>query len=139
MEPTKQEAEIMIAHAGQAGRAVHARTPKEHLPFLAWGAFMALLIPGFDLVDRTIWGWTVIAVAMVLFAATAAYFAVRERQIRVAERTPSWTWVALTAGTCLGGAVAEGLDGSLAFSYVLGGLLAALPLLWWGERLRRDA
>lgn len=139
MEPNKQDAEMMLAHAGQAQRAVSARTPKEHVPFIAWGAFMAILVPGFDLVDRTTWGWTTIAVAVALFAATGAYFVARERQVRVADRTPSWTWVALTAGVCLGGAVAEVLDDSLAFSYVLGGVIAAVPLLLWGERLRRGA
>ena len=139
MEPTKQEAETMLADAGHTTRAVRAHTPKEHLPFLAWGAFLAIVIPGFDIVDRTTWGWTTMGVALALFAATGAYFLSRERHVRVADRTPSWTWAALTAGVCVGGAVAEGLDDAIAFSYVIGGLIAAAPLLAWGQRLRSDA
>jgi len=139
MEPTKHEAQALLAGATQTGHAVHARTPKEHLPFIAWGAFLALVIPGFDLVDRTVWGYTTMAVALVLFAATAVYFILRERDVRVADRTPSLTWVALTAGVCVGGVIAEGLDDAIAFSYVLGGIVAAVPLFAWGQRLRRDS
>ena len=139
MQPSKHEAQAMLADAGQVGGAVSARIPKEHVPFLASGAFMAIVIPGFDLVDRTVWGWTTMAVALVLFAATAVYYVTRERDVRVSDRTPSWTWVALTAGVCVGGAIAEGLDDAIAFSYVLGGIVAAVPLLIWGQRLRSDA
>jgi len=139
MKPTKHEAQALLAGADQTGQAVHARTPREHAPFIAWGAFLALVIPGFDIVDRTVWGYTTMAVALALFVATAVYFIVRERDVRVADRTPSLTWVALTAGVCFGGVIAEGLDGALAFSYVLGGIVAAVPLLAWGQRLRTDA
>lgn len=139
MEPTKQEAQAMLADAGQTLRAVHARTPKEHVPFIAWGAFMAIVIPAFDIIDRTVWGYITIALALALLVATAVYFLPRERQVRVADRTPSWAWVALTAGVCLGGAIAEGFDDAVAFSYVIGGIVAAVPLFVWGQRLRRDS
>lgn len=139
MEPTKQEAQAMLADAAQKRRAVHARTPKEHVPFIAWGAFMAIVIPAFDIIDRTVWGYTAIAVALALLVATAVYFLPRERDVRVADRTPSWTWVALTAGVCVGGAIAEGFDDAIAFSYVIGGMVAAVPLFVWGRRLRGDS
>lgn len=139
MQPTKEEARAMLADAGRAGSAVRARSPKQHVPFLAWGAFMAIVIPGFDLIDRTTWGWATVAVAVVLFAATAVYFVARERHVRVEDHTPPWTWVALTAGVCAGGAIAEGLDDAIAFSYVIGGILAAVPFLIWGARLRTGA
>ena len=129
----------MLADAGRTRRAIAARIPKEHMPFFAWGAFLALVIPGFDIFDRTAWGWTTMAVAVALFATTAVYFVTRERHVRVAERTPSWTWAALTVGVCVGGAIAEGLDDAIAFSYVIGGIVAAVPLLVWGRRLRDDA
>ncbi len=74
-----------------------------------------------------------------MFAATAVYFVVRERDVRVSDRSPSWAWAALTAGVCVGGAIAEGLDNAIAFSYVIGGIVAALPLLVWGQRLRSNA
>ncbi len=57
MGPSKHEAQTMLADAAQTRRAVHARTPKEYMPFVAWGAFMAIVIPGFDFVDRTVWGY----------------------------------------------------------------------------------
>ena len=139
MEPTKHEAQALLAGARQTGQAVHARTPKEHAPFIASGAFLALVIPGFDIFDRTVWGYTTLAVALVLFAATAVYFILRERDVRVADRTPSLMWVALTAGVCVGGVIAEGLDDAIAFSYVLGGIVAAAPMFAWGQHLRRDS
>jgi hypothetical protein len=139
MEPTKQEAETMLADAGQTRRAVHARTPKEHLPFFAWGAFLAIMIPGFDIFDRAVWGWTTIAVAAAGLLATGLYFAARSRDVRVAERTPSWTWVAFSVSICVGGVIAEGLDQTILFSYVLGGVLSAVPLFIWGLHLRREA
>ena len=77
--------------------------------------------------------------ALALFAATAVYFVLRERDVRVADRTPSLMWVALTVGVCVGGVIAEGLDDAIAFSYVLGGVVAAIPLFAWGQRLRRDS
>ena len=67
------------------------------------------------------------------------YFVVRERGVRSADRTSTLTWVALTAGVCVGGVIAEGLDDVIAFSYVLGGVVAAVPLLAWPRRLRSDA
>jgi len=139
MEPTKQEAQAMLADAGNARRAVHARMPKEHVPFFAWAAFLALVIPGFDIVDRAVWGWTTMAVALALFLATGLYYVLRSRDVRVADQAPSWTWAALTAGICVGGIVAEGLDDALAFSYVIGGILSAVPLLICGQWLRRSS
>lgn len=139
MEPTKQEAQAMLTAAGHTGQAVHARLPKEHVPFFAWGAFLALVIPGFDIFDRTVWGFTTLAVTLALFLATGLYYAVRSRDVRVTDRSPSWTWAAMTVGMCVGGVIAEGLDDTLAFSYVIGGLLSAVPLLVWGQRLRTSS
>lgn len=139
MEPSKHEAQTMLADAGQTRRAVHARTPKEYVPFFVWGAFSALVIPGFDIFDRAVWGWTTMAVALALFLATGMYYVLRSRDVRVADRAPSWTWAALTAGICLGGIVAEGLDDAIAFSYVIGGILSAVPLFICGHWLRRSS
>ena len=137
MQPSKREAQTMLADAGQTAGAVHARTPKEYVPFFAWGAFLALVIPGFDIFDRAVWGWTTMAVALALFLATGMYYVLRSRDVRVADQAPSWTWAALTAGICLGGIIAEGLDDAIAFSYVIGGILSAVPLFICGQWLRR--
>lgn len=59
--------------------------------------------------------------------------------MRVMERSPWWTWLALTAGMCGGGVIAVGLDDTIAFSYVIGGILSAVPLFAWGQRLRSDS
>ncbi len=77
--------------------------------------------------------------ALALFLATALYYAVRSRDVRVTDRSPSWTWVAMTVGICVGGVVAESLDDAIAFSYVIGGLLSAVPLLVWGQHLRTSS
>ena len=43
MEPTKQDAEAMLEEVGGIQVAVRARTPREYVPFLAWGLLLALL------------------------------------------------------------------------------------------------
>lgn len=139
MDTTKNEAQAMLAEAQRASRAVYARSAKEHVPYYGWGAFQALVIPGFDLVDRSIWGWVTIAIAALGFVATGAYYATRSRHVQVPERSPWWTWLALTAWMCLAGGIAVAFDGALGFSYVLGGWIGAVPLFVWGSKLRRTA
>ncbi|MCA1675703.1 MAG: hypothetical protein LC799_27175 [Actinobacteria bacterium] len=136
MEATRDEAEAMLAQAGGAQRRVQARSPKEHVPFFIWGTFKAVVIPGFDLFDKNVWGWVTMSLAVVGFIATAGYFVTRSRHVRVSERSPWWTWPALTVWMCICGAIAVGLDGALSFSYVLGGWLSSIPLFVWGYRLR---
>jgi hypothetical protein len=139
MEPTRHEAEVMLAEAQRAERSVRARSAKEHVPFYLWGAFLALVIPGFDLFDRDVWGWVTICVAVAGFIGTCGYFLTRVWHVRVAERSPWWTWPVLTVwhGVCAVSAVL--LDGALPVSYVLAGWVSALPLFVWGARLRKAA
>ena len=129
----------MLADAQRAERRVRARSPREHVPFYLWGAFLALVIPGFDLFDRDVWGWVTIAVAVAGFIGTCGYFATRAWHVRVPERSPWWTWPILTVWHCACAAIAVLLDGALPVSFVLGGWLSAVPLLVWGARLRKAA
>ncbi len=64
----------------------------------------------------------------------------RCRQVRVTPRTPSWLTLAFAAWYVAAATLLPGLvDGNIRFASSLGGILAAAPLLWWAERLRKDA
>jgi hypothetical protein len=139
MDAIGQEAESLLNGAEHTRHVVAAHTPQEYVHFFGWGLFLALIVPGFDLFDRTIWGWVTLAVAAAGFLFTGVYYALRDRQVRTVDRTPSWVWVALTAWVSGAGVLSMALDDALAVSYLLGGVLAAVPLLVWAERLRRLA
>ena len=139
MEPTKEEAETMLVEAGRTRRAIYARSPKEYLPFIGWGAFLAIMIPGFDIFDRSVWGLATIAVAGAGLLATALYFVVRSRDVRVADQTPVWAWVAFSVSICVGGFIAEGLDQTISFSYILGGIVSATSLILCGLHIRKES
>ena len=47
---------MRAATTDRAGKAVERGAPKEYLPFIGWGLFNALVIPGFDVFDRSMWG-----------------------------------------------------------------------------------
>ncbi len=139
MDIERREAEALLGNADEAGRAVERRIPRERMPFLFWAAFLALIIPGFDLFDRTSWGWVTIAVAIAGFCFIGGYYMRRSQEVRAAERSPAWMWPALTAWTCVAGLVALILDGRISFAYTVGGILAAIPLVAWAQYLKRTA
>ena len=91
----------------------------------------------FDIFDRAVWGLTTIAVAAAGLLATGLYFAVRSRDVQVADQTPWWAWVAFSVSVCVGGFIAEGFDQTISFSYVLGGIVSAVPLFICGLHIRK--
>jgi membrane associated rhomboid family serine protease len=140
MEPTKQDAAAMLEEAGGIQLAVRTRTPKEHVPYFAWGLSMALLWPIRDLGDDSVLGgilmWIVMGGAVALLITYLRQF----RQVRVRPRTPIWLALALGAWVVAATTFLPGLlDGTTNFAYSLGGILGAVPLLLWAERLRRNA
>ncbi|MEJ7824817.1 MAG: hypothetical protein WKF48_05285 [Solirubrobacteraceae bacterium] len=135
---TKAEAETMLNEGDRIARAVTERRPKEHVPYVGVGLLTALVIPGFDLFDRTTWGWVTIAIAIAGYAACMTYFGSR-RWIVVRERSSQWTWPAISVWMMLMGVTATLLDGHTDLAYTITGIAAAIPPLAWGLRLRRTS
>lgn len=139
MKVSRRDAVEMLSEADRAGRAVERRAPKEHVVFIGWGLFNALVIPGFDVFDRAVWGWVTIGIAVAGLVATLAYYATRSIQVEVKPRSPWWTWPLLGLWVGLAGLLAAALDGEVPFAYTLAGLVGAAPLLAWGLHLRARA
>ncbi len=137
MNTTKREAEGMLAEAERAARLVERQTPKEYVPFFVWGLFHALVVPGFDYVRPEVWGWVTIAVAAGAFVGTCWYFARGSLRVRVRERSPWWAWPVLTLGGAVVAALALTFGDELRIPYTIAGILIAVPLLVWGDHLRR--
>ncbi len=135
---TKAEAETMLREGDRIARTVAARSPKEHVPYVGVGLLTALVIPGFDLFDRRTWGWVTIAIAIAGFGACMTYFGSR-RWIAVGERSPEWSWPAISVWIMLMGVTATLLDGHTDLAYTITGIAAAIPPLAWGLRLRRTS
>ncbi len=130
----------MLEQAGGIQLAVRARTPREHVPFLAWGLFVALFGPIRDLGDDSVLGGILLWVAPAVSAAILVTYLRRSRQVRVRPRTPNWLALAFGAWVVAATAVLQGLvDGTISFAYSLGGVLGAAPLVLWAKRLRRNA
>ncbi len=135
---TKAEAETMLNEGDRIAQTVAARRAKEHVPYVGVGLLTALVIPGFDLFDRMTWGWVTIAIAIAGYAACMTYFGSR-RWIAVRERSPEWTWPAISVWMMLMGVTATLLDGHTDLAYTIAGIAAAIPPLAWGLRLRRTS
>ncbi len=130
----------MLNEAGGIRLAVRSRTPKEHVPFFAYGLLLAGLAPmrdlGNDSVVAGIGQWIVIGGAVALLI---TYLRL-SRQVRVSPRTPSWLAVAFGAWVvAVTTFLPRLLDGTIDFAYTLAGVLAAVPLLVWAEWLRKNA
>jgi len=140
MEPTKQDAEAMLKDASGIQLAVRARSPREHVPFLAWGLLVAMISPVRDLGDNSVVGGILQWVALAVPAAILVTYLRRSRQVRVRETTPRWLGAALLAwhfATFI--VLPRLLDDTVSYAYTAGGILAAVPILFWAERLRRRA
>ena len=136
---SRREAVEMLREGDRAGQAVDRRAPKEHVVFIGWALFNALMIPGFDVFDRAVWGWVTIGMAVAGVVATVAYYATRSIQVEVKQRSPWWTWPLMGLWIAVAGLLAAVLDGRVAFAYTVAGLVGAAPLLAWGLHLRRGA
>ena len=135
---TKAEAETMLNEGDRIAQTVATRRPKEHVPYVGVGVLTALVIPGFDLFDRMTWGWVTIAIAIAGYIACMVYFGSR-RWIAVRDRSPEWTWPAISAWMMLMGVTATLLDGHTALAYTIAGIAAAIAPLAWGLHLKRTS
>jgi hypothetical protein len=144
MEPTKQDAEAMLKDAGAIESAVRARAPQEYPLYLAMGLGFVCCGLFFDLGDNDSVGAAVAVavltvVLLAVLAGTHVPYLRRYRQVRM-RSTPTWVEWALAAWAAAAlfslGAL---LDGTITFSYTVGGIVGAVPFLLWAERLRRTA
>ncbi len=139
MTVDRREADQMLTEADRAGQAVERRAAKEHVAFIGWALFNAVVIPGFDVFDRATWGWVTMGIAVAGLIATFAYFLTRGIQVEVKQRSPWWIWPVLGLWVALAGMLGAVLDDRVAFAYTVAGLAGAAPLLAWGLYLRRRA
>lgn len=130
----------MLQEAGGIQLAVQAGTPREYVPFLAWGLLLALLGPVQDLGDNSAVGGVLMWVGLVAPAAVIVTYLRQLGQVRVKPRTPSWLAVAFAAwAIAITIALPRVLDDHISFAYTLGGILGAAPLLLWALKLRSNA
>ena len=130
----------MLNEAGGIQLAVRTRTPKEHVPYFAYGLLSALLWPLRDLGDDSVVAgigqWIVMGGAAAVLITYARQF----RQVRVSPRTPIWLALAFGAWAVpVTTFLPRLLDGTIDFAYTLTGVVAAAPILVWAEHLRRTA
>lgn len=142
MEPTKQSAQAMLKEAGGVELAVRTRIVPEHVPFYAWGLAMVILGPVPDFADDSVVGaifmWLGLAVVL---PGALVLFVLDQRQswgVRVTQRSSNWLIAALVLWVVVATQLLPGLlDDGARFAHTLGGVLAAVPLFVWAERLRR--
>jgi uncharacterized YccA/Bax inhibitor family protein len=143
MEPTKQDAEAMLKDAGEIETAVRARAPQEHPLYVGMGLTILLVGLAGDLNDAggvaSVVGATLALVALAVTVGTNVPYLRRYRQVRV-RSTPKWVeWAfglwSVAALLFLG----IPLDGTIGFSFTLGGIVGAVPFLLWAHRLRGTA
>ncbi len=139
MDTTQDQAVRLLGEADRAGREVERRAPKEYVPFIGWGLFNAIVIPGFDVFDPRVWGLVTIGIAVAGVVATLAYFAIRSARVEVKMRSPWWTWPVLGLWGALASFAAPALEDDIGFAYTLAGWIAAVPLLAWALHLRKRA
>jgi membrane associated rhomboid family serine protease len=140
MEPTNRDALAMLEEVGGIQVAVRAGTPREYVPFVAWGLLLALWGPIRDLGDDSVLGGILLWVAPAVSAAILFDYLRQRRQVRVSPRTPSWLLLAFGAWVIAAIVVLPSLlDGTIGYAAALGGILAAAPLLLWGAWLRWNA
>ena len=143
MEPTKRDAEAMLRGAGEIETAVRARAPQEYPLYVGMGLTILLIGLAVDLNDAggvaSVVGATLVLVALAVTVGTNVPYLRRYRQVRT-RSTPKWLEWALglwsAAALFFLGIL---LDGTIGFSFTLGGIVGAVPFLLWAERLRRTA
>lgn len=135
----------MLKDAGEIESVVRARAPREHPLYFAMGLGFVGMGLFFDLggdndsVRATVAVVVVAVILLAVMAGTHVPYLRRYRQVRT-RSTPKWLEWALgawaAAALFLLGIL---LDDALDFSFTLGGIVGAVPFLWWAQRLRRTA
>ncbi len=144
MEPKKQDAEAMLRDAAEVESAVRAQAPQEPPLYVAMGLTLLLYGLAIDLNDNSggvagLLGVTLVVVAVAVTVGTNLPYLRRWRQVRT-RSTPMWLeWALGLWSAAVLFSLGILLDGTIGFSFTLGGLLGAVPTLLWARRLRRGA
>ncbi len=138
----------MLKGAGKIETAVRTRVPQEHPLYVGMGLVFVCFGPVFDLGDggngaggygATTAVTVAAVVALAVMVGTHVPYWRRYRQVRT-RRTPKWVeWALGLWGAAALFSVGNLLDGTVGFSFTLGGILGAVPFLLWAQRLRRPA
>ena len=143
MEPTRHDAEAMLQGAGAIETAVRARAPQEFPLYVGMGLTILFIGLAADLNDAggaaSVVGALLVLVALAVTVGTNLPYFRRYRQVRVRRTSKRVEWaLGLWSAAALVG-LGILLDGSIGFSFTLGGLVGAVPFLLWAQRLRRTA
>jgi len=133
----------MLRGAGEVETAVRAGAPQEYPLYVGMGVTILFLGMAVDLNDAgglaSVVGAALVLIAFAVTVGTNLSYLRRYRRVR-ARSTPMWVEWALglwSAVAVLG--LGFLLDGTISFSFTLGGILGAVPFLLWAQRLRRTA
>jgi uncharacterized YccA/Bax inhibitor family protein len=143
MDPTQRAAEAMLRGAGEIETAVRAGAPQEYPLYVGMGLTVLLLGLAVDLNDAggvaSVVGATLVLVALAVTLGTNLRYLRRYRQVR-SRSTPNWLEWALGLWSAVAlFSIGFLLDGTIGYSFTLGGIVGAVPFLLWAERLRRAA
>jgi membrane associated rhomboid family serine protease len=143
MDPMKPNAEAMLTEGTKVEDAVRSRAPREHPLYVGLGLTIFLLGLAVDLNDvggvASAIGAALVVFALVVTVGTNVRYFLRYRQVRV-RRTPMWLeWALGLWGTVALFSLGTLLDGTIDYSYTVGGAVGAVPFLLWALRLRRTA
>ncbi len=133
----------MLHDAAEIETAVRARAPQEHPLYVGMGLTIVLLGLAVDLNDAggvaSVVGASLVLVALAVTVGTNVPYFRRYRQVRM-RSTPSWVeWALGLFSAAALFVVGILLDGTIGFSFTVGGIVGAVPFLLWADRLRRTA
>jgi len=133
----------MLRGAGEIETAVRAGAPQECPLYVGMGLTVLLLGLAVDLNDAggvaSVVGATLVLVALAVTLGTNLRYLRRYRQVR-SRSTPKWLEWALGLWSAVA-LFSFGLllEGTIGYSFTLGGIVGAVPFLLWAEWLRRTA
>ncbi len=128
----------MLKDAGQVETAVRARAPREYPLYVAMGLTILLLGAAVDLNGAGV-GTILVMVALAITVATNGAYYLRYRKVRARSTPMRVEWALGLCAAAAYFALGTLLDGTIGFSFTLGGLVGAVPFLLWAQRLRRAA
>ena len=122
---------------------MRARAPQEYPLYVGMGLTILLIGLAGDLNDAggvaSVVGATLAVVALAVTVGTNLPYLRRYRQVRT-RSTPKWVeWVLGLWSVAALVFIGILLDGTIGFSFTLGGIVGAVPFLLWAQRLRRTA
>ena len=134
----------MLKGAGEIETAVRARAPQEYPLYVGMGLTILLVGLTVDLNDAngvaSVVGATLALIALaVTVVGTNIPYLRRHRQVRVRSTPKLLEWALGLWSAAALFSLGTLLDGTIGFSFTLGGIVGAVPFLLWAQRLRGAA